>query len=611
MIFRGFLVAAALGVTAAGARAQDTTAHPPPRPPVLQPPPGRDTTIRPLAPPGPPDTTRRDTTADTLPAYLPPYPRAVPPGPLPTGERYTFTADSFAFSDALTLADLLVHVPGVFVARGGYWGQSETVFYGGRGAYGLEIYWDGVPYLPLGRDSVYVDAGRIPLAPVERVEVVVLPGTLRVYLVSARQRSTVASTLVGVGTGDMNIAQYRAGFAKRWRNGVGLSLLADWDNLNGSAGTSTTAFNSVDLWLDAVYIPTPRAGASYQILSSTWSRSGETGLVDPWKYKRQDGILRLFFAARDDGLGPRFDLTLASATASRDSAVGERGLRQARVALSDQWARASASVGATFASERVPLQLEAQGAWIPLRPLTLAADARLDRYEKDRRGHRVHFAAGLALPLGLSIHGDLVQAREIGSPALSNDSLQSAADASVAIRWAVKPLTIEGGVARRGAFDAIGDPKGLSTIGGIGPTPRTTYITTHASLRPLPGLELSGWFFDPRQGGGDFEPPYHARLSATFYSKFWRVYKSGVFALRGEVAYESWSRALAGLDPSATSQQFLGGASFLETNIELRIVGVTAFWMMRNNNATKAKYVPGLEYPRHPQFFGVRWVFTN
>src|SRR5205809_4153198 len=30
------------------------------------------------------------------------------------------------------------------------------------------IYWDGIPYLPLGRDSVYLDPARISLAPLER-----------------------------------------------------------------------------------------------------------------------------------------------------------------------------------------------------------------------------------------------------------------------------------------------------------------------------------------------------------------------------------------------------------------------------------------------------------
>src|SRR3989449_7800485 len=50
------------------------------------------------------------------------------------------------------------------------------------------------------------------------------------------------------------------------------------------------------------------------------------------------------------------------------------------------------------------------------------------------------------------------------------------------------------------------------------------------------------------RSGQDFEPPLHARMSITFYSKFWRVYRSGVFALRAEAAMESWSRGTAGFD---------------------------------------------------------------
>jgi hypothetical protein len=132
-----------------------------------------------------------------------------------------------------------------------------------------------------------------------------------------------------------------------------------------------------------------------------------------------------------------------------------------------------------------------------------------------------------------------------------------------------------------------------------------------ASVRPLPGLELSGWYFNPLTGGGDFEPPYHARYSITFYSKFWRVFRSGAFALRGEVAAESWSRSAVGGVDSLTGQMPLRPATFLETNIEMRIVGFTAFWIIRNSNAMRASYVIGADYPKSVQIYGVRWTFTN
>src|SRR5206468_11972889 len=109
-----------------------------------------------------------------------------------------------------------------YVARGGFYGQAEIVLYAGRGPLSLEVYWDGVPYQPVGRDSVYLDPARIPLAPLERVDVIVLPAALRVYLVTARQRSTAPATEVGITTGFLGTAGYRAAFLKRWRSGFGL-----------------------------------------------------------------------------------------------------------------------------------------------------------------------------------------------------------------------------------------------------------------------------------------------------------------------------------------------------------------------------------------------------
>src|SRR5437879_10579727 len=78
------------------------------------------------------DTTARDTTArDTLPRYLPVFPEAILTGPLPRGTRYTFNADSLVLSNVQTLSDLLAHIPGVYVARGGIYGAGRSCSTGG------------------------------------------------------------------------------------------------------------------------------------------------------------------------------------------------------------------------------------------------------------------------------------------------------------------------------------------------------------------------------------------------------------------------------------------------------------------------------------------------
>jgi hypothetical protein len=148
-------------------------------------------------------------------------------------------------------------------------------------------------------------------------------------------------------------------------------------------------------------------------------------------------------------------------------------------------------------------------------------------------------------------------------------------------------------------------------VAALHPTPLTEFVAAHARIRPLPGLELSGWYFDPQIGGGDFEPPHHSRVSATFYSKFWRVFKSGIFALRAELALESWSQwALGGVDGSG-APRVMGGATFAETHLAMQLAGVTIFWSVQNVNAMRSSYLQGLGYPQSAQFYGARWFFTN
>ncbi len=593
---RGLASAAALLVVAAGAAAQvDSTAR-------------RDSTAR-------DSTARRDTTArDTTRQYLPTFPEPIVSGPLPRGARYTFTADSFVLSNVQTLSDLLAHIPGVYVARGGIYGAAESVLYGGRGAAGLEIYWDGVPYLPQGRDSVFLDPARISLAPLERVDVIVLPAALRVYLVTLRQRSTETTSQVGIATGEVRTANYRGAFLRRWRSGLGLSLVADYNNSDGFGGTTSTAFNSVDLWLKAEYVPTPRFGASYQIMSSRWNRSAESGgsgsLTESWRSERRDAMVRVFAAARNDGLGPRIQATFTTTRTRRDTAVADRSVSQAALEVQNDWPRAHVGFTVRRLDDTRPWQFEGTMAWSPLPPLTLAGDARRTIYDRDRTGNRAHLAAGLALPAGLSLHGDLAWARDLQAPADSADRIQKTVDGSAAVRWDRTWITLELGGASRDPFAPIGHPAGLASLDSLGPTQRTRYVTAHAALRLLPGLELSGWYFDPLvRGGAAFEPPSHARTSLTFYSKFWRVYRSGIFALRGELALESWSRGTAGFESGAL--RTLPGKSFGEVNVELRLAGVTIFWIQRNLTLTRGSYVPGLDYPRRFQFYGVRWLFTN
>ena len=129
------------------------------------------------------------------------------------------------------------------MARGGLYGQAEIVLYGGRGPAALEVYWDGAPYLPVGRDSVYLDPGRIPLAPLERVDVIVLPATLRIYLVTRRQASSADHE--GGKHGPINKSGTTAAFSSG-----GVRAWVSWwrtGRINVPGIVVTTSFRDVDL----------------------------------------------------------------------------------------------------------------------------------------------------------------------------------------------------------------------------------------------------------------------------------------------------------------------------------------------------------------------------
>jgi len=585
-VIRAFALALALA-GAPGLAAQDTTA-------------ARDTT----APPPP----------DTVAALLPTFEPALAPGPLPRGARYTFTADSLLFLSSRTLSDLLTHIPGVYVARGGWYGQAEIVLYGGRGPAALEIFWDGVPFMPLGRDSIYLDPSRIALAPFERVDVIVLPAALQVYLVTVAHRSTNPRTQVGVLTGRQDIAGYRAGYSTRTRSGFGMSLVADWNSMGvGPVSNTTTSFGTSDLWLKADYVPPGgRVGASFQLGSSTWHRAAATDeRVDGWRQDRRDRLLRVFVAQRDDGLGWRFTGTLASSGISHDTLIQARSVSSATVEASLAWRRATVVATARFGAGGAPHQFEGRAGWMPLAPITVAGSFRQAVYADGRMGVRAYGTAGLRLPFGFSARAEATWRKDAQSALVTTDDLQQTLDVAGWIRFDHPRLTVEVGRGRRDPFAPLGFARGIKTVDSLNPTPLTEFIAAHATIQVVPGLHLAGWYFDPVVGGGDFEPPHHARVSATFHSKFWRVFKSGIFALRAEVAMESWSQwGLGGLD-SLGNQRAMIGSSFVDTNLELQLAGVTLFWTIQNVNIMRASYVEGLGYPKAAQSYGARWYFTN
>jgi len=247
---------------------------------------------------------------------------------------------------------------------------------------------------------------------------------------------------------------------------------------------------------------------------------------------------------------------------------------------------------------------------IPLAAITVAGGIRQSLYTEDRKGAQAYGMAGIALPLGFSARAEATWRKDPQSPFVPTTLVTQQVDVAGWLRFDHRLFSLEVGRGRRDPFEPVGFAEGIGTIDSLTPTPATDFIAARGMVRVAPGLTFSGWYYDPVVGGGDFEPPHHGRVSATFYSKFWRVFKSGIFALRAEIAMESWSRGGRG-GISAGSRFGLAGATFTETNIEMQLGGATLFWDTKNINVTTASYVAGLGYPKAAQQWGARWFFTN
>ena len=88
---------------------------------------------------------------------------------LPLHSRLVIDRDSILWHNAETVGDLLTKVPGVFLFRGGWAGRPELPNYQARGATSVDYLLDGMPYLPIGQDSVMVDPSLFPVSLLDRM----------------------------------------------------------------------------------------------------------------------------------------------------------------------------------------------------------------------------------------------------------------------------------------------------------------------------------------------------------------------------------------------------------------------------------------------------------
>jgi hypothetical protein len=609
---RALLVAVALALPT-GLAAQNPPA---PTLPVAQPPGARgDSAAGTARAPGRPDsTTPPDSLSpDSFAAVLPPL--GPPAGPLPQGTRLVYDREALLMAEVYTLGELLQRVPGVFLVRAGWYGLPEVVHFAGQGAGSVEVYWDGYALDPLSDDSAGLDVGRIAVGLFQRIEVEVLPTVVRVYLVSDTQPVRRARTETSFGTGDAATNTYRIRYLNRWAGGVGAALGVNWFGTSGQVSTPARS-SDLTLWAKGTWAPTDRVGIEWQYVRYSLDRAPLGTVLPGRRLWRSDSFFRAFAATRSDGMGFRFDALFGTSSAGDSSTAAPTSIAQGGAFAGYRSARWSVETGVRVRDTRIPLEIEARAAAMPLRMLTLEVSA----VSRSLLGHRSssELSAGAALrPLGpLQLHGAVRLRDAVAEPALLADTAQRVADWSAGLALLTRRLQLDVSLARHGAFAApVYGSLAAAIPAGTALGLRT--VTVAASYRPKPYLTVEGWYREPLvpsgaggAGTAAYEPPHHTRVTATFRSKFLPTFRRGALDVLVQVAGEGWSDGVMGTGAGGTPIA-LDGHGTVDWLVELRLLGAVIYWSLGNSQVERYETVPGAPMARASQRYGVLWQFTN
>jgi hypothetical protein len=569
----------------------------------------------------PPDSLLRDT-VNTTERYLktlaennirfPVLPLIGVSGPRAPASRIVLQRDSLDWALAETVGDLLQRVPGVYLWRGGWLGRTEYPNYRGRGPASVEYYVDGLPFIPIGPDSVGIDPSLFSLSMFDRVDIERLPGSLRVQLFTPRHTLKAAGSRVGVSAGDKSIARYIGDLEYRFPSGIGFSMNGE-RMVAPTATGSSSAFDITNIWLQGSYIPSPRFGIQAELLHGSPDRKPFVEAPDTLELrltgKRSDAQFRVFWRNRPDDLGFRID-GLVGRTTWTGSGVDDQVRQGGLVAA---WRSRTFGITARgFNRSRwTPWDFSAEMGWNPIAPFNATAEAGYQTHDRGRTSRWVGAGAGLGLPFGAALAGNIRTGKFVETPATLSDRAQSLTDWQTTFTWDQPWAGLELGYGSTDGFLPRAYRPFRPTVDSLAPVPQTEWVTLGWRVAPKRWLTFEGWYSDPRgKRTPDGVPATHSLTSVTLRSKFWRSFRSGIFDFKAQLGYETWGKGIIGRDPSGVPIA-LDGASFWRTMIEIRLDRFLLYWDRYNLQGSRKTYVPGFPILNFGSTFGVRWEFTN
>ncbi len=579
------------------------------------------------------DTARADTTrapGDTVDAYtllvrgqedaqtyVRVFPRTGQQRLLPRLGRIVLPRDSIDVINAQTLGDVLATIPGVYLWRGGWIGRPELPNYFGRGATAVEYWIDGVPYIPIGPDSLATDPTFLPLGLLDRIEIEPSPGRLRVHLMLRNHEVLAPRTRVAVARGDFDQARYEGLIEKRFRSGLGFALGVEYLLADGPGGDASGEFSNSLAWLQSDWVPSNRFGVQLRYLrggpdrTRTLTREEPIDtLIRPLNGTRTDFTARLFLKGRDSlpGLGSRADLIYSRTSWSGDGLEQDRW--QVGLLLGTRGRVHSLESRTFYGSRWTRLDTRLNAGFAPTDFASAAVEGVYQTYDDSRSGKWITARAGLSLPLGLSLAGSWRLGSAVDQPSVTADSAQDLSDRDLAVAWTpITAATLRASYTRLAAFRPAG-MWAYAQVDSIAPSAATEWVVVGGRLAPRQWFTVSGWYHHPLGGIAEGTPPNHSMVEAAIRSKFLRTFPSGIFDLKIAVTMESWGTGVLGRS-SDGEPVTLKGSTFFRGLLQMQFGGFIIYYDRGNLANADLPFVPGLPIPRNVASYGIRWVFLN
>jgi hypothetical protein len=533
-------------------------------------------------------------------------------GPGTPMSRVVLSSDSIEWALAETVSDLLQRVPGTYLWRGGWVGRTEYPNYRGRGPASVEYRVDGLPYVPIGPDSIGVDPSFFSLSLFDRIEIERWPGFLRVHLFTRRHDRKAPNSRVGISSGDKSIARYVGALERRSPSGIGFAMGGERMVAPTATGTSS-GFDITNIWLQLGFVPSDRFGVQAQLISSNPDRKPYVQSPDTLELgatgKRTDAQFRVFWRSKANDLGLRVD-GLAGRTKWHGSGVDDE-VRQGGLVLGWRTPTLGVTVQGFNRSRITPWDFLGRAGWTPVGGLSTEIEAGYQKHDGGRRSQWVGARGGWQLPFGAALAGTIRTGSLVAAPAIDSERAQSLTDWQASLGWQRPWAGFEVGYGHTDAFRPEAYRSFLPTIASLAPAPQADWVTLSWRIAPRQWLTFEGWYSDPTGGRSpDGLPPTHSLTTATIRSKFWRTFRSGIFDFKAQLGYETWGDGTIGRDP-AGQPIALDGASFWRTEIEIRLDSFRLYWDRYNLQASRKTYVPGFKILNFGSTFGVKWEFLN